>query len=374
MPSPRHDSIVIGGGPAGSSAAETMARAGLKILLLEKQPMPRMKACAGGIPRKAGEFLGLDLSPFAGPPIRGLTLSWRGESPRTVRGDSIQGWVVKREEFDRFLLDRTREAGAEVLEGCALLNLEERGGAVRAVTSQGDFTAPTLIGADGARSLVARLLGLNRRRRYGFAIETRVKVPDRVLEERSGSLSFDLGAAPGGYGWVFPLADSLNIGVATRYPGFRKLPDCLEAYLAREGLAGQATRGEVRGGTLASGIPPFGLQRGRCCLAGDAGGLIESLTGEGIYAALLSGRLAGEAVVDFLAGKAPLKSYRGRVRRSLGENLLAARIISRLTDLFPRRAFEISVKSEQRIRTAMAMVQGEISYLDILRKKSRPRP
>jgi geranylgeranyl reductase family protein len=373
MTAKRYDSIIIGGGPAGTSAAETMARAGFKVLLLEKETMPRMKACAGGVPRKAQEFLGLDLSPLAGPPIRGLTLSWRGENPRTVRGEEIQGWVVKREEFDRLLLDRAREAGAEVLEGCRLLDFEDRGSEVRAITSGGIFTGQTLIGADGARSLVARLLGFDRRRRYGFAIETRFRVPDRVLEERAGRLAFDLGAVPGGYGWVFPLADSLNVGVGTGRPGFKRLRDCLRAYLEREGLAGAAAGGEVRGGTLASGTPPFGLQRGRCCLAGDAGGLIDSLTGEGIYSALHSGRLAGEAVADFLAGKAPLSAYRGRVRRELGGNLLAARIIARLTDLSPHRAYDLSTKSERRIRGAMAVVQGEISYFDLLRKKIRPR-
>ncbi len=367
-----YDLIVAGGGPAGASAAETAARSGLRVLVLEKRVMPRMKACAGGVPRKAQEFLGLDLSPLAGPPIRGLTLSWRGESSRTVRGGEIQGWVVKREEFDRILLERARAAGAEILEGCGLLDLTDQGGTVRAVTPRGEFSAPVLVGADGARSLVARRLGLRRRRGDGFAIETRVRVPDRILEERSGLLSFDLGAAPGGYGWIFPLADSLNVGVGTRLARFKRLPDSLNAYLAREGLPGAAA-GEVRGSALACGLPPFGLQRGRCCLAGDAAGLVDRLSGEGIYSALLSGRLAGQAAADFLGGKAPLSAYRGRVRRELGGNLLAARIIARLTDLSPRKAFALSIKSERRVRAAMAVVQGEISYLDLLRKKIRPR-
>ncbi len=369
----RYDSIVVGGGPAGSSAAAAMARAGLKVLLLEKKRMPRMKACAGGVPRKAAEFLGLDLSPLAGPPIRGLSLSWRGEAGRTVAGEEIQGWVVKREEFDRILLDRARAAGAEVLEGCRLTGLEDRGEEVRADTSRGEFSASTLIGADGALSPVARSLGLGRERRYGFALETRIRVPARILEERSGRLSFDLGAAPGGCGWVFPLADALSVGVGTRRPGYRKLPDCLQAYLAREDLP-RAAAGEIRGSPLASGPALFGLQRGRCCLAGDAAGLVDPLTGEGIHAALLSGRRAGETVADYLAGKAPLKSYRGRIRGELGINLSIARIIARLSDLAPRRAYDLATGSERRVRAAMVVIQGETSYLDLLKMTTRPRP
>ena len=368
-----YDSIVIGGGPAGSSAAETLARAGLKVLLLEKRASPRMKACAGGVPRKAQEFLGLDLSPLAGPPIRGLTISWRGENLRSVRGEEIQGWVVKREEFDRVLLDRARAAGAEVLEGCGLLDLEQRADGVRTVTAGGGHTGRTLIGADGAPSLVARRLGFDRRRSYGFAIETRIRVPERVLEKRAGRLFFDLGAVPGGYGWVFPLADSLSVGLGTNRPGFKKLRGCLRAYLEREGLAAGAGE-EIRGGTLASGIPPFGIQRGRCLLAGDAAGLIDSLTGEGIHAALVSGRLAAETVVDFLSGRSSLGAYRGRVYRELGKNLLAARIISRLVNIFPRRAYRLATASDKRVRSAMAVVQGEITYADLFRKRNRPRP
>lgn len=367
------DLIVVGGGPAGSSAAETAARIGLRVLLLEKQNMGRMKACAGGIPRRAQEFSGLDLSPLAGAPIRGLTLSWRGESSRTVRGEEIQGWVVKREEFDRLLLDRARAAGVRVHEACPLLDLETRKNTVLAVTSQGTYTAPVLIGTDGAHSLVARRLGLHRRRGDGFAIETRLKVSQRIIDERSGLLSFDLGATPGGYGWIFPLSDSLNVGIGTRQPGKRKLLESLQAYLARENLP-VAKAGEIRGSPLACGLPPFGLQRGRCLLAGDAAGLVDALTGEGIFAALLSGQLAGEAAADFLAGKASLSVYRGRIRRELGGNLLAARIIARLTDLSPRRAYDLCTRSERRVQSAMAVVQGETTYLELLRKKIRPRP
>lgn len=367
------DLIVVGGGPAGASAAETAARGGLRVLLLEKQKSGRMKACAGGVPRRAQEFLGLDLSLLAGPPIRGLTLSWRGEAPRTVRGEKIQGWVVKREEFDRLLLDRARAAGARIHEACPLLDLEIRKDTVRAVTSRGTYTAPVLIGTDGAHSLVARRLGRRRWRADGFAIETRLKVPQRIIDERSGLLSFDLGATPGGYGWIFPLADSLNVGIGTRQPGKRKLLEDFQTYLAREKLP-PAKTGEIRGSPLACGLPPFGLQRGRCLLAGDAAGLVDALTGEGIFAALLSGQLAGEAAADFLAGKAPLSAYRGRIRRALGGNLLAARIIAQLSDLSGRRAYGLCTRSERRVQSAMAVVQGETTYLGLLRKKIRPRP
>ena len=163
-----------------------------------------------------------------------------------------------------------------------------------------------MIGADGAGSAVGRRLGLTRHSRPGFALETRIEIPDSILEERRGNLYFDLGGIPGGYGWIFPLEDSLNVGVATRRSSFRGLRGSLRDYLLREGLEKYSGNSDIRGGRLAFRLRPAGLVKGPCCLTGDAAGLTDRLTGEGIYPAILSGELAGGAVKDFLQGDARL--------------------------------------------------------------------
>ncbi len=362
-----YDAIVVGGGPAGSSAAEVMARSGLAVLLLEKEKMPRYKCCAGGIPRKVSVLLDLDPASCGAAPVRGLVVSWQGSRPRAVTENRPLGWVVKREDFDYLLLRRAETAGADVREGCGFIGLETDRDITQVTTTEGTFRGRTLIGADGARSRVGSLLGADRLMRFGFALETRLAPSPDIIEKKKGMLFVDLGAVPGGYGWIFPFRDGLNVGVATRRVSFRKLRGCLRDYLRREGLTEELPPGAVRGSALAFNLLPFGIVKGNCLLAGDAAGLTDRLTGEGIYQAIVSGQLAARAITAYLSGHAPLASYRTMVRKTLGVNLLIASGLSRLTGLFPRKMFAVAHRDDVRIRKAMAVVQGELSYRDLFK-------
>jgi len=362
-----YDSIIVGGGPAGASAAYAMARSGLKVLLLEKAVMPRYKCCAGGIPRKVEQILDFDFSSCCDSPIRGIVFSWISDRRNSIKEDNILGWVVKREIFDRLLLDQARSAGAEVVERCGFLDLEEKKSYVRVRTTGSDYRGSTLIGADGAVSSVARRLRLKLHSQPGFALETRLKVPDSVLDEKRETLFFDMGAIPGGYAWIFPLHDQLNVGVASRRSGFRGLKQSLLDYIEREGLERYNIDSAIRGARLAFRLLPFRLVKGRCCLTGDAAGLIDRMSGEGIYPAILSGQLAARAVENFLAGRARLGSYQTMIRKHLGMNIFLANLASRATGLFPRLIFDRVCANPARTRKAMALVQGELDYMDLIK-------
>ena len=360
-----YDSIVVGGGPAGSTAARAMARAGLKVLLLEKEKMPRYKCCAGGIPRKVSELLDFDISPCCESPVRRVVFSWLSRKPQFPPDRSLLGWVVRRELFDHLLLSRARAAGTRVKEGCEFIGLEEDGDVVRVATTGGEVRGRTLIGADGARSRVARLLGLARHTQFGFALETRVRVPAAALAERRDCIYFDLGGVPGGYSWIFPLRDCLKVGVATRRSSFRGLRDCLRDYLEREGLNSEDSRFIIRGATLAFRILPFGLVKGRSLLAGDAGALIDRLTGEGISPAIRSGLCAARAVDDYLNGRSGLAAYQKLLRKDLGLDLFLANLLSRFAGTFPRLIFDLVCSDKGRINKAMAVIQGELAYREL---------
>jgi geranylgeranyl reductase family protein len=360
-----YDSIIIGGGPAGSSAAYTMARAGLNVLLLEKEKMPRYKCCGGGIPRKIGKILDFDFSICRDSPARGIVFSWLSGEAHSRKGDELLGWVVKREIFDQLLLEQARAAGARVEEGCKFIDLKYEKNILHLTTTGGDFEGRTLIGADGARSAVARRLGLRRYSPPGFALETRIEVPDSILEEKKENLYFDLGGIPGGYGWIFPMKDCLNVGVATRRASLGGLKACLRDYLRREGLEEYSGNSTIRGGTLAFRLLPSGLVKGRCCLTGDAAGLTDRLTGEGIYPAILSGQLAAGAVKDFLQSGTELNSYQGMIRESMGMNIFLANLAARMSGLFPRLIYNRVCGNQRRVERAMALVQGELDYREL---------
>lgn len=361
-----YDSIIIGGGPAGSSAAYAMARAGLNVILVEKEKIPRYKCCAGGIPKKAIDMFDFDFSSCQDSPIRGIAFSWRGRQKKFWGDEKILGWVVKREIFDQLLIELARSAGAQVVEGCRFLDVEDRKNDIQINTSTGNFRGRTLIGADGAGSIVARKLGLMRYFSLGFALETRIKVPDSIQSAKQGKLHFDLGAVPGGYGWIFPLNDYLNIGVATRRSRFRGLKQCLQDYLNREGLLKYSSESSIRGGALSFRNFLAGLVKNHCCLVGDAAGLTDRLTGEGIYPAILSGRIAGQAVENYLKGNAQLRYYQNLINKSLGMNIFLSGLASRMVSLLPHTFYNLVCCNSKRIEKGVALVQGELCYKDLI--------
>jgi len=363
---PIYDCIVIGAGPAGGSAAYFLARAGCSVLVLEKAKFPRYKCCGGGLPRKVADIFDFDLSPLFEREIKGTVFSWLSRDRRYERGEEILGWVVKREMFDDFLIRRAAQAGAEFKEEAEVIDLREEVAQYAIVTPGGNFSARTVIAADGADSLLGRRIYPRFLRSSGFALEARIPMREEFLRQRGDYISFDLGGVPGGYGWLFPRRDHISAGVATRRSGFRRLRGCLENYLEREGLIGEYRRDSVRGANIPFGIPPAGLVRGRCLLAGDAAGLVDRVAGEGIYYALKSGELAARAITHFLAGRSALAKYRGLVWQSFGKNLCWSHFFSRLFSLSPHLVFKGVISNERRLRKAMRVILGELSYRDLI--------
>lgn len=291
----RHQVIVVGGGPGGSFLAYLLAREGFDVALLERRPMPRRKPCGGGITAKTAALLG--------------SLPWQAAVEDVTRQAAVYyhrrtvvAWehpvchMVRREKFDHLLLAAAREAGARILEGCAVTAVagDEQGVALHTVP-HGAFRAEMVIGADGARSVVAR--GIRQGTRQGMALVAEVVVPADRLADLRGGLAIDLAAIPAGYGWIFPKDDHLNVGLGAFAAAQRDLPALLDAFLERMRLAGAPVRHR-------QGFPlPFhylsnpSVTGERTMLIGDAAGLCDPFTGEGVYHSCLSATLAAEAAI-----------------------------------------------------------------------------
>lgn len=364
-----YDSIVVGGGPAGATAAREMARAGLKVLLLEKEQMPRYKCCAGGVPRKVTGLIDFDCSSLFEKKIRGTVFSWRSRARRYLEGPGTLGWVVRRESFDHFLLRQADRDGAEVRQGETFLDLFPEGEVIRVRTDRKEYRCLTLIGADGASSRVADRLRLSGSRHFGFALEARIYTGEEELRKRDSNLYFDFGSVPRGYAWIFPRRDHLSVGVATRYRFFPRARSFLRGYMEREGLRAGDGKWTVRGGRLAFNPTVRRLARGRCLLAGDAAGLTDRLSGEGIFGAVKSGNLAAKAVSGLLSGDLEPGDYRRMIRKSLGTELFLAGVLSRIEETFPRWIYRRVFSNDANARKAAEVVQGELSYRDLLKDK-----
>ncbi|WP_308249713.1 NAD(P)/FAD-dependent oxidoreductase [Sphaerisporangium fuscum] len=322
------DLVVVGGGPAGAAAALRAAqlRPQGRVLLLDKADFPRDKACGDGIAAHGREELALlglpDLISDYRPTPRLSVVSPGGArvSARVARPNH----VVPRKVFDARLVEAARDRGVEV-----------RRHRVRALTVRdglvvldGGIVARAVVGADGANSVVRRLVGLAPApdRHTAIAVRGYADVP---ADDDVQYIAMQKDGWPA-YAWSFPVGDgTANVGFGMLLPRLRAtgLPgrEVLHGRLAE--LLPHLPARDLRAHhlPLSPGRPVPGA--GRVMLAGDAAALINPLTGEGIYYALLSGRLAGEAAVEAPAD--PLRAYRSRLRGALGRHLRTTDVLAR---------------------------------------------
>src|SRR3954447_13102211 len=296
------DLVVVGAGPAGASAAlaALQLRPGARVLLLDRVDFPRDKACGDGIATHAVDVLaglGVDAIP-SDPPVRRLRLGFVTELP-VSREMQRPAYVVRRADFDARLASAARESGATL-----------RRHQVRSLDIRADHVlvdgepARVVIGADGANGVVRRLAGVPGPRAGTVALAIRGYAP--VEPDCAGEqvITFAEHGWPA-YAWSFPLGDgTANVGygevvTAGRSPGRAELIARLELLLP--GAGAHATSWRAHHLPLSSGRPR--QPDGRVLLAGDALSLVNPLTGEGIYYAVLSGACAGAAAVGWAGGR-----------------------------------------------------------------------
>src|SRR3990170_1815743 len=226
----RYDAIVAGAGPAGSTAARILAREGASVLLLDRARFPRDKPCGGGVTLRAAACQDLDLSPVVERTVMGARFSLRLGQAFDRRYEGPLTYMTQRCRLDAFLAEAAISAGATFQDGEPLRTVEvmsngRAGGGVTVRTERGSYSARALIGADGANGVVGRDTGTRPETEVAVALEGNVPYPDGVPERWRGVVGLDLGGLAGGYGWVFPKGDHLNVGVgAWKYAAFTLRP------------------------------------------------------------------------------------------------------------------------------------------------------
>jgi geranylgeranyl reductase family protein len=297
------DAVVVGAGPAGCAAAYDLAAAGQSVLLLDKSSFPRPKACAGGLTVKAVNTLRYSIDPVVREVVTriqleggpGLSSSLKSRKPICV--------MTVRAELDEFCLGKTVAAGACFRKITRLQQVAPSAEALCLHTPEGIFQTRFLIGADGANGQVRRLCAQGAWFTQGFALEVQTPKPSQAVD-----LTFDFAAVPGGYGWIFPKHDHLNVGVYSASSATGLNRNRLHAYVKAK-LATE-TGDHITGQYLGFGAGECDTNcvqpqlRGRVFLVGDAGGFVDALTGEGIYGALHSGQAAASAILDETRGTA----------------------------------------------------------------------
>ena len=327
------DVLVVGGGPAGSAAAITATRAGRSVLLVDKATFPRDKCCGDGLTTLAlrlGEQLGLDPTPIGGwQPVEDAVI--HSPSGRSVRfplpsGEGRYAAVVPRREYDAALLSLARTAGTEVTEGQAVTGIDvDDAGATVTVDGMGRIRAATVVAADGMWSPVRRILGLSTDDDRGQWHAFRQYVSNVGPAAADLHVWFEADLLPG-YAWSFPLPGGrANVGfgilrggpVAVGATG-QIWDELIDRPAIRSVLGDHALpEGRRTAWPIPAKVDRAVLDHGPVLFVGDAAAATDALTGEGIGQALLTGILAGEAVLADGPPADVAEIYRRSVRREL---------------------------------------------------------
>jgi flavin-dependent dehydrogenase len=205
--------IIIGGGPAGSTAAFSLSSAGVSVLLLEKAIFPRYKVCGAGLTHKILTEIPFDITPVIESTITSIRFSCRFREEFTRIAKNPIMYCTTREKLDQFMLNKALLAGTRVLFGEKVINVRMENDRVGVWTENRKYLARIVIGAEGATGIIARSAGLRMDILPGLAWEGEIFPGESFLTKYADTVFLDWGTFPGGYGWIFPKKDHVSIGV-----------------------------------------------------------------------------------------------------------------------------------------------------------------
>ncbi len=361
----RYDVLVVGAGPAGSATAIHLARGGARVLLVDRARFPRDKPCGGGLTGRALRAGPCAVDQVVEHVVERFELRLR--YGRRFERDCGEPMILmtQRRRLDAFLAARAADEGADFRDGTRIDGLTITTDGVEARVGGVAVRADVVIGADGANGVVAKTAGLGGGIVRGVALEGNVSWDVLDPGRYAGRAVVELGVVPGGYGWVFPKGDHANFGVG----GWESEGPRLRLHLARlareHGIPVDALT-DVKGHRLPMRRLGSAPSAGRVLLVGDAAGLVDPLSGDGMYEAFVSARLAAEAVLGSVR-----ESYAGQLSDALDHHASASWAAKRAMDSHPAACFW-AARSPGVFGIVAGLLAGEVRHPDEARGLARP--
>lgn len=364
-----YDLIIVGGGPSGSSAGRRAGKLGLNALLLEKESFPRYKACGGALSEKALSYLDFKLpEELIEWEVTGAKVIFKDQCTEAYKDHRISV-LVSRNAFDNFLLEKVRESGVEVHTGEKVTDCREFSDCVKVETKENTYRARFVIIAEGVQGLLKTCVRpADSREEYGICMVTEVPATEAEIEERLGrAVELEFGIAGGGYGWVFPHRTYYSVGMGGLVKDLPHPRQTMLDYLMKNGFTGEY---KLHGHK----IPCGGLKRRvtglRIILSGDAGGFVDTFSGEGLAYAIRTGQFAAETVAEVCQQgekSKGLKKYESLCQAEFGTHLKYSLVFSKLMHRFPEKTFRTFTSNEKMIDKYLEVMDYSINYKDFLR-------
>jgi len=294
------DCIIIGAGPAGTTAGYHLAKRGRSILILDKAKLPRYKPCGGGVSPAIKQWFDFDFTPVIENTVTQVEFTWKQGDAATTKLNMLEPmWMVQRDRFDDFLGQQAIAVGATIQDNSEVTQIKFIQDHWQVTTSQGTFSGKYLIAADGVRGSTSRWLGLPAKNQ---AIGATLEITNAEATIPPKKAFFDFGSLKNGYIWAFPKSNGYTISGACFKGSIKseELKKQLLNYAHQKGWNLEDYRYSEYALALWNGNQPLHAQN--ALITGEAAGILDPLIGEGIRPAILTGVKAAEAIDRALAG------------------------------------------------------------------------
>lgn len=364
------DVIIVGAGPAGSLLGYYLALQKTSVLIIDKKKMPRYKSCGGGLTKRALDILPFDVSEVIESYPHTVKISLQNHIIFQHTSSFPLISMVMRDRFDYFLIKKAISKGVTVMAETKFKSVVGKAGNLSVETSRGAFKTKILVGADGVHSKAASALELNINKRQMIGLESEICFEDvKIVNAFMKSACFDFGVIPQGYGWIFPKKNHLSIGVVSFSPKIIEMKEYLNRYLETKNLKKHVMIKFLQGWLIPLGPPKNAMvSNNKGLLVGDAAGLTDPITGEGIFYALKEADIASRVILDTLFGKGSLNVY-NEALEALRNDLTYALKLQRLLYKIPQISYKLMKAYGKRLgKNYVDIITGKTTYYLLYKK------
>ena len=356
------DAIVVGAGPAGSSAAYQLAQQGCSVLLLEKATLPRHKPCSGALSPLVAKWFDFDFEPVIECKLRRVRYTWKlGDEITSELQTQEPIWVVRRDLFDMFLVNQAIAQGATLQDNTTVTGIEFTTNHWTVRTAKEPLQGRYLIAADGAAGPLSTWLGLEGPSLRQGAI---CEIPQTESHEDNMALNFEFGLLKHGCLWCFPQESGYVMGGVT-FLGKRD-PDYVSAFAAyAPGFGVSSQKGKTFLAPLKLWDGNRRLHTRQAVVVGEAAAIVDPLSAEGIRHGMYSGIKAADAITAALNDNETALADYTVAMHAWGDNIQWAQRIASVFFRIPGIGYRVGIKRPTMTTRMGQLLAGEIQYSDI---------